>query len=140
LKKDHEKSIVLFDGRCNFCNASVNFIIKHNRKEDFIFVPLQSPYGKEILERFHLLKNYTESIVLIEGKKVFFKSTAALRISKKLNGMLSLLFVFILVPAFLRDGMYDWIAKHRMSWFKNQDSCIVPDARIKDFFREDIFL
>jgi predicted DCC family thiol-disulfide oxidoreductase YuxK len=136
-KKNSEKSIVLFDGVCNFCNASVNFIIRHNRKEDFLFVPLQSSYGKKLLEQFNIRKNYSESIVLIEDNKTYFKSTAALRIAKKSDGLLSSLYLFIIIPSFLRDHVYDWIARHRSSWFRNQNNCIVPDERVRKLFHEE---
>ncbi len=134
---DLKKSVVLFDDECNFCNASVNFIIRNNTKEDFLFVPLQSPYGKELLNKYAIQQDYLKSIVLIEDENIFFKSTATLRISKKLNGVLSLLYALILFPIFLRDAVYNWIAKHRSSWFKNQDHCMVPDARTRNLFRKE---
>jgi predicted DCC family thiol-disulfide oxidoreductase YuxK len=136
-KNNPEKSIILFDGVCNFCNASVNFIIRHNRKESFLFVPLQSSYGKKLLQRFSIRENYSESIVLIEDNKIYFKSTAALRIAKKSDGLLSSLYLFIIIPSFLRDHVYDWIARHRSSWFRNQNNCIVPDERVRKLFREE---
>ena len=136
-KNNREKSIVLFDGNCNFCNASVNFIIRHNRKEDFLFVPLQSSYGKKLLGKHTIPENYSGSIVLIEDEKIFFKSTAALLISKKLNGLWSWLYVFIIVPVPFRDLVYNWIARHRSSWFRNQETCMVPDARARELFREE---
>ena len=136
-KNNREKSIVLFDGVCNFCNASVNFIVRHNGKEDFLFVPLQSSYGKKLLKNFNILENYSESIILIENENIFFKSTAALRIAKKLNGSLSWLYSLTMIPVFLRDPVYDWIAKHRHSWFRNQNSCIVPDQQASNLFREE---
>jgi predicted DCC family thiol-disulfide oxidoreductase YuxK len=124
-----EKPIVLFDGACNFCNASVNFISKHNSKDDFIFIPLQSPEGKKLLHDHHLSESYMESIVLIEHHKAFLKSTAALRISKKLDGFYRLAFVFNLVPQFIRDKFYDWIAAHRGTWFRDQKTCEIPGKK-----------
>ena len=121
-----EKSIVLFDGACNFCSATVNFILRHNRKKNFFFVPLQAKTGKELLTKFHLSANYSESIVLIEDGKIFIKSTAVLRIARKLNAVYNWFFVFIIVPKYLRDKGYDRIAKYRNRWFGKPDSCILP--------------
>lgn len=121
-----EKSIVLFDGGCNFCNSTVKFILRHNRKENFIFIPLQTKAAKELLTKFQLSATYSESIVLIEDGKIFLKSTAVLRIARKLNAVYNWFCIFIVVPKYVRDKGYDWIAKYRNRWFGKQDSCILP--------------
>jgi predicted DCC family thiol-disulfide oxidoreductase YuxK len=126
-KSNPEKSIILFDGDCNFCNASVSFIIRHNRKKSFHFFPLQSTHGRDLLRKFKVNENYIDSLVLIEGQRIFFKSSAALRIAGKLNGALRLLYLFLIVPRFVRDKVYTWIANRRSSWFKNQNNCILPE-------------
>ena len=125
-KNENQKSIILFDGLCKFCNASVRFIMRHRRGDDFLFIPLQSGEGKKFLERYRLPENYTDSLVLIEDGKVFLKSTAALRISRKLKRTFSWCSVFIFIPVFIRDRVYDWVADHRNSWFKSQDTCEIP--------------
>jgi predicted DCC family thiol-disulfide oxidoreductase YuxK len=132
-----EKSIVLFDGGCNFCNASVNFIFRNNKARNFLFVPLQSQYGKKLLKTSGLPEDYSESMVLIEDKQFFLKSDAALRIAKKLDGLWSWGYAFIFLPTSFRDAVYNWIARHRNSWFKNQNNCIVPDESMKNLFREE---
>jgi predicted DCC family thiol-disulfide oxidoreductase YuxK len=107
------KSIILFDGICNLCNSSVNFIIKNDAKEHFLFASLQSDAAKEIL--LHLPSNNLNlnSIVLIENGNFYEKSTAALRISKHLNGGYKALYAFIIIPKLIRDSVYNLIAKNQ---------------------------
>jgi predicted DCC family thiol-disulfide oxidoreductase YuxK len=130
------KSLILFDGVCNLCNASVNFIIKHDKKVHFNFASLQSDAAKELLLQFNVKKIKMDSIVLIENGTFYEKSTAALRISKKLNGGYKLLYVFIIIPTFLRDWVYDFIAKNRYKWYGKKDSCMIPSKDLKNRFLE----
>ena len=111
------KSILLFDGVCNLCNASVNFIIKHDKKAHFKFASLQSDAAKELLLQYKAKKIKMDSIILIENGTFYKKSTAALIISKKLNGGFKILYVFIIIPTFIRDWVYNYIAKNRYKWF-----------------------
>jgi predicted DCC family thiol-disulfide oxidoreductase YuxK len=128
------KSIILFDGVCNFCNSSVNFIIKHDKKEHFLFASLQSDVAKEILLQFNERKNTGNSIILISGEHLYTKSTAALNIAKKLNSGICLTYVFIIIPSYLRDWVYDIIAKNRYKWFGKKENCMIPSAKIKERF------
>ena len=122
-----EKSVVLFDGGCNFCKASVNMVVRHNKKDCFLFIPIQSPKAKEFLEKFNLPEHFLGSIVLIEKDKIFYKSTAILRIIRRMNPVINWLFVFIIVPNFLRDPVYDWIAKHRNRLTNEGSSCVAEE-------------
>ena len=128
------KSIILFDGVCNFCNSSVNFIIKHDTKKHFLFASLQSDVAKEILLQLDKKKIIEDSIVLIQDGKLYQKSTAALKIVKKLNGLYPIIYAFTIVPLFIRDGLYDIIAKNRYKWFGKKDSCMIPSTKIKNRF------
>ena len=128
------KSIILFDGVCNFCNSSVNFIIKHDTKKHFLFASLQSDVAKEILLQLDKKKLIEDSIVLIQDGKLYQKSTAALKISRKLNGLYPIIYAFTIVPLFIRDGLYDIIAKNRYKWFGKKDSCMIPSTKIKNRF------
>jgi len=130
------KSIILFDGVCNLCNASVNFVIKHDKKEHFLFASLQSDAAKEILLQFHLKNLKIDTIILIEANKVYYKSTAALLIVKHLEGPFKLLFGFIIIPKFLRDWIYRFIANHRYNWFGKRESCMMPSFKLKNRFIE----
>lgn len=128
------KSIILFDGVCNLCNSSVNFIIKHDKKKHFLFASLQSDAAKEILLHHSLNKIIFDSIILIEDTIIYEKSTAVLRIAKKLNNGFQLLYVFILIPKILRDKIYDYIAKNRYKWYGKKDTCILPTKDLKSRF------
>jgi predicted DCC family thiol-disulfide oxidoreductase YuxK len=130
------KSIIFFDGVCNLCNSSVNFIIKHDKKKQFLFASLQSDAAKEILLQYNSKKINLDSIVLLDNGKLFEKSTAALRISKHLNYGLFLLYIFIIIPTFIRDYLYDYIAKNRYKWYGKKDSCMIPTKDLKSRFLE----
>ncbi|MFD0762019.1 thiol-disulfide oxidoreductase DCC family protein [Lutibacter aestuarii] len=128
------KSIILFDGVCNLCNSSVNFIIKHDKKKYFLFASLQSDAAKEILLHHSLNKIIFDSIILIEDTIVYEKSTAVLRIAKKLNNGFQLLYIFILIPKILRDKIYDYIAKNRYKWYGKKNTCMLPSKDLKSRF------
>lgn len=117
-------NIILFDGECHFCDASVQFIIKRDKNKYFKFASLQSEIGQRLLKEFQISKTI-DSLVLIEGNRCYVKSTAALKISKKLDGMWMLLYPFIFMPSFLRDFVYDCIAKNRHKLGK-QTECKIP--------------
>lgn len=121
---DRKKGIILFDGVCNLCNTSVDFIIRKDKNEYFQFGALQQ--STDLLKQYDIDAEYLNSLVLIENGSVFYKSSAALRIAKKLDGAWPLLFSFILIPKFVRDPVYNWIAKNRYSWFGKGDSCRLP--------------
>ncbi|MEE8583248.1 MAG: DCC1-like thiol-disulfide oxidoreductase family protein, partial [Acidobacteriota bacterium] len=112
-----EASIVLFDGVCNMCNWTVQFILRRDRRERFLFAPLQSEKGRELLQRHRLPPDQLDSIVLVEAGRAFTSSSAALRIARGLPGLWPLLYGFIAVPRFIRDAVYDWIARNRYRWF-----------------------
>lgn len=124
---NENKPIVLFDGVCNLCNAAVRFIIKRDKKKIFTLSPLQSSFSEELNQQFHFKKPLLNSIVLIENNKVYDKSTAALRVVKKLNGPIKLLYIFIIIPPFIRDAIYNVIAKNRYRWF-GKTSCEVEEG------------
>lgn len=126
--------IILFDGVCNFCDASVNFVIRHDPSAFFRFAPLQSPAGQEILKKLGLSTTDLDTMVLVEDERFFTRSTAALRIARRLSGLWPLLFAFMIVPRILRDGVYGLIAKYRYRWWGKKDSCLVPTAELRERF------
>ena len=130
----YQHSIILFDGVCNLCNGAVQFVIKRDTKNQFLFASLQSEEGKQILEDHNFPMNKMDSFFLVENGKVSDKSTAALKVLKKLSGPWSLLYGFIIVPKFIRDGVYNWIAKNRYQWFGQKDECMIPTAELKAKF------
>jgi predicted DCC family thiol-disulfide oxidoreductase YuxK len=128
------KSIIFFDGVCNLCNASVNFIIKHDIKKHFLFASLQSDVAKEILLHYNLKKIKLDSIILLENDKIYDKSTAALKIGRKLNNGIFLVYGFILIPKFIRDYLYNYIATNRYKWYGKKESCMLPTKDLKSRF------
>ncbi len=127
-------AIVLFDGVCNFCNGSVNFIIEHDREKYFKFAPLQSEAGQKLLAEYSIDKNVTDSVVLIENGEAYVRTTAALRIAKKLSGAWKLFYGFIVVPDFIRDVFYKLFAKYRYKMFGKKDACMMPTPEIRARF------
>ena len=128
------KYIIFFDGVCNLCNASVNFIIKHDKKKQFLFASLQSDAAKEYLLQYNSKKNIIDSIVLIEEGIIYTKSTAVLKIAKYLNNGLALLYLLIIIPKYFRDSIYNFIAKNRYRWFGKKDKCMIPSYELKNRF------
>ncbi len=127
-------SIILFDGVCNFCNSSVNKIIKHDKKNKFKFAALQSETGKKLLEKHSIDSSKIDSIILIENNSAFIKSTAILKISKHMSGLYPLTYGFIIIPAFIRNVVYDFIARNRYKWWGKKDSCMIPTEEVKAKF------
>ena len=127
-------NVIFFDGICNLCNGAVQFTIERDDKNIFKFAALQSDFAEEELKAFSINHNQLGSFVLLEDGKVYQKSTAALRVAKKLNGFWPLLYAFIVVPKFIRDAVYDFIAKNRYKWFGKQESCWVPTPELKSRF------
>ena len=126
--------IILFDGVCNLCNTSVQFVINRDPNHRFNYAPLQGDTAKDLLANSDSPGLDLDSVVLVEDGKVYDRSTAALRIARKLTGGWPLLYGFIIVPKFIRDGVYNWIAKNRYRWFGKQDSCMIPTPELQSLF------
>ncbi|MCB0491023.1 MAG: thiol-disulfide oxidoreductase DCC family protein [Cyclobacteriaceae bacterium] len=126
--------VVLFDGVCNLCNGSVQFIIKRDKAGKFLFAALQSQYGQAQLDQLGISSTSLQSIVLIKGDQFYQRSNAVLEIAKMLGGLWSLLYVFKIVPAFVRDWIYNGIANNRYKWFGRQDQCMIPTPALKARF------
>jgi predicted DCC family thiol-disulfide oxidoreductase YuxK len=126
--------IILFDGVCNLCNKSVQRVLNNDKKNFFHFAALQSAAGQQLLLENNLPTENFGSFVLLMHGKVYLKSTAALVAAKQLSGPIKLLYGFIIVPVFIRDFVYDIIAKNRYKWFGSRDECMVPTAAIKAKF------
>lgn len=134
MKNNEANPIILFDGVCNLCNSSVNFIIKHDPEAQFLFASLQSDAAKKLLLQHNSKKITLNSIILIEKGKIYKKSTAALKIAKHLNGLYPITYIFILIPPFVRDFVYDYIAKNRYKWFGKKESCSIASPTLKNRF------
>ena len=134
MNKQLTHSIILFDGVCNLCNGAVNFVIKRDPGNVFKFTPLQEKQGVLLLKKHAVDSRKLDSIVLIENGNVYIKSSAALRIAKKLSGLWPLFFVLLIIPSFIRDGVYDFIAKNRYKWFGKKEQCMIPTPGLREKF------
>lgn len=131
---DPDALLVLFDGECNLCHGAVQFLLRRDRRAAFRFASLQSAAGRAALQRAGAVDAVPDSVALVHGARVRFKSAAALAIARRLGLPWSLAAVFWLVPYPLRDWVYDWIARNRHRWFGRREACWVPTAELRARF------
>ncbi len=127
-------SVIIFDGVCHLCNASVDFVMKRDQKRMFRYTANQMEAGRKILRDNGIDPDQIETVYLYENGKLYDKSSAALRIARKLGFPYNLAFGFIIVPAFIRNVVYDLIAKNRYTWFGKKESCRLPTAEERALF------
>lgn len=125
---------VLFDGVCNLCNGTVQFIIRNDRRGRFRFAALQSEAGRELLLQYQLPEKALNTVVLIAGGRAFTRSTAALEIARRLDGAWPICYAAVALPRFLRDSAYNFIARNRYRWFGKQEACMMPSPELKQRF------
>ena len=130
-------AVVLFDGLCNVCSASVRFIVRRDPKDRLRFAALQSNAGEELLARHGLATDECETFVLIERGRAYTRSGAALRIARRLRFPYPLLYGLIVVPPFARDFAYGWFARRRSRWFGKRDECMTPTEELRERFLPD---
>ncbi len=129
-----DKKIILFDGVCNLCNGAVVFIIKRDKKDVFRFAALQSEIGEKLLRKHQIDPEKTDSIILVDDNNAFAKAGAALRIAQQLSGLWPALAILRIVPRFISNSVYDWIASNRYQWFGKKESCMIPTPELKAKF------
>lgn len=134
--KNNETNIILFDGICNLCNKTVQFIIRRDPKSKFRFASLQSEVGQSLMRQIGLPAENHNSLVYIRDNRFYIKSTAVLRILRGIGGGWLLLFGLIIIPRFLRDLGYDFIAKRRYRYFGKRESCMIPSRKYRGRFLE----
>lgn len=133
LPKD--KKIILFDGVCNLCDNTVQFIIKHDKKDIFRFVAIQSEIGQQIVKYLGIDTSKTDSIILYEpGYAYYYKAEAAMMIAGNLSGPASLLGAFTFLPKGLSNTIYDYVARNRYKWYGKKDACMIPTPELKAKF------
>ena len=136
-KLPKDKKIILFDGVCNLCDSAVQFIIKHDKKDIFRFISLQSDLGKEITNYLGINRTNLDSIILYQpGYAYYHKSQAVFEIAKDLGGIYSLSTIFSFLPSSITDNMYDYIARNRYNWYGKKESCMLPTNDLKAKFLE----
>jgi len=129
------KPVILFDGVCNLCSGSVQFILKRDKEKKFLFASLQSAYGQKLLQQFNLPADNFNSFILYQDGKVFIKSTGALKLFSQLKNW-GWVKIFWIIPKFLRDSVYNLIAKNRYKWFGKKEECWLPTPDLKARFLE----
>jgi predicted DCC family thiol-disulfide oxidoreductase YuxK len=129
-----QQPVILFDGVCNFCNGAVNFVIKRDKKAVIQFAPLQSEKGRLYMRQFGLPENDIKTFVFIEDNKAYTRSAAALKVCRYLGALWPLFYGLIIIPKFIRDGIYNFIAKNRYKWFGQKEQCMVPTPDVRKRF------
>jgi len=129
-----KQPLILFDGYCNLCSSSVQFIINRDKKKQYFFASLQSEIGAKILEHFKINSTNLESVILFKKNKVYIESNAALQIAKTLSGLWPIMYIFIIIPSFLRNIVYRFVSKNRYKWFGKKKSCWMPNKEILSRF------
>ncbi len=126
-------TIILFDGVCNYCNAMINFAIRNDKKALLKFAPLQSDTGRRLKEQYKVFPD-ADSMIFIENNKAYTYSDAAVRIAKHLDWPAKMFYGFIIVPKFIREPIYKWVAKNRYKWFGKKEECMIPAPDVKARF------
>lgn len=133
-RKLEDNNIIFFDGVCNYCNGFIRFLIRNDPKENLKFSSIQSTFAKRVFKQ-ESIKNELSTIIFIEGKRIFYRSNAIIEILKKSNSKLRVLgFIIKIVPFFIREYVYEFVAKNRYSIFGKSEECIVPDKEINHLF------
>lgn len=126
--------VLLFDGVCNLCNASVQWVLLHDRKGIFQFAALQSETGQNLLRKWGRPTHDFDSVVLVDGDRLLLHSDVPLEIVRRIGGAWQLLYVFKIIPRPLRDAVYRWVARNRYRWFGRQAECMLPRKEWKERF------
>lgn len=126
--------VVLFDGFCNLCSKSVQFIIKNDKKKQFRFASLQGQFGQQVLKEFNLSGKQLNSFILLEDGKIYTQSTGVLNVARELPGLWSAFYVFIIIPPFIRNAIYHFIATNRYKWFGKRNECWLPSPELNSRF------
>jgi predicted DCC family thiol-disulfide oxidoreductase YuxK len=137
-RNDTRTRVILFDGECNLCNGFVGFVLPRDPAGRFKFASLQSPVGQKLLSGHALPTNTLDSVVLVERDRVYSRSTAVLRILRRLNRLWPLLYAFVVVPRPLRDAVYDFVARNRYRWFGRRESCLMPTPENRKRFLDSL--
>lgn len=134
MSQKQQHKVILFDGVCNLCNGAVTFIIKRDPKDRFRFAALQEDIGQSLVAEYGIDTSKVDSIVLIDDGKVYVKSSAALRIARYMSSAYPLLYGFMIIPNFIRNWVYDFIARNRYKWYGKKESCMIPTPELKAKF------
>jgi predicted DCC family thiol-disulfide oxidoreductase YuxK len=130
-----DKPVILFDGVCNLCNSSVQFVVKRDPEGIFRYASLQSDFGQQLLKKYNLPADTFNSFILYQDNQIYTRSTGALKMLSQLKGW-KWTKAFSIIPRFIRDGVYNLISKYRYSWFGKKDECMIPTKELKARFMD----
>jgi len=128
-----DEKIVLFDGVCNYCNAMVNLAIRNDKKADLKFATLQSETGHQLRSKYNIPREI-DSVIFIENGKVYIYSDAAIRTARYFRWPAKMIYGLIIIPKFIREPIYKWIAKNRYKWFGKREECVIPTPDMRGRF------
>ncbi len=131
-----KKPVLFFDGICNLCNSWVNYVIERDPEAHVLFAPLQSETSRSLLRHLNIEVDAMDTVVLLDEGRVYERSDAVLQLVKYLKGPVRLLRAGAVVPRFLRNAIYNYIAKKRYRWFGKRDECRMPEPGLKNRFLE----
>jgi predicted DCC family thiol-disulfide oxidoreductase YuxK len=130
-----DKKIILFDGMCNLCDATVQRVIEHDKQDVFRFAAIQSDIGQQIIKHIGIDTAKTDSIILYEpGQAYYYKAEAAMKIARQMGGIYSIVSWFSFLPKWLSNGVYDYVARKRYKWYGRKDECMIPTPELKAKF------
>jgi predicted DCC family thiol-disulfide oxidoreductase YuxK len=135
LKREYQP-VLLFDGLCNLCNSSVQFILKNEKNHNLKFAAIQSETGEKLLTHYKIDPNETNSVILISGNHVYTASDAVLKLTHHLKFPYSLGKILVVVPKVIRDFFYKQVAQNRYKWFGKRESCMIPTPQFRKRFLE----
>ncbi len=128
MQESIHSNIILFDGYCNLCSRVVQFVLKYDKHKRFRFASLQEEVGQKLLRQYNMPTQEFNTVIVIVNNRMYTHSTAALMLVRNLSGLWPMLYVFIIVPVFIRDRMYNWVARNRYRWFGKRNSCFIPPS------------
>jgi len=134
MNQEFNHPVILFDGLCNLCQGSVQFVLRHDKKNEFLFASLQSSIAEHLLFPFTGNLPKPDSFILLDNGQMYTRSTAALRVCRRLNSFFPLLYGFIIIPRFIRDAVYQLVAANRYKWFGKKEACWIPTAELSARF------
>lgn len=131
-----DKPILLFDGVCNLCNSSVQTMVQMDKQGHFRLASLQSKTGQTLLKQHNLPTNELSTVVLIDKNKAYLRSDVPLEVMRQLGRGWQFFYIFKIVPRFIRDAVYNWIASNRYRWFGKEETCMIPTPAVRQRFLE----
>ena len=134
IMKNNEQTVIIFDASCNLCSSLISFIIRHDRTGKFKFASQQSSFAKQKMQQIDSSELMPDSIIYIDQGNFYSRSDAALRIAKKLGGIMTLAYAAYILPRNWRDGLYDYMAKNRYRWFGKREECMLGGKEIQERF------